>query len=41
MNRGIQCVYQDLALVNKLSVIDNFFGKRNRKGCFRFFTSLE
>ena len=25
MNRGIQCVYQDLALVNKLSVIDNFF----------------
>lgn len=41
MNRGIQCVYQDLALVNKLSVIDNFFlGREIEKDVLGFLPVL-
>jgi len=41
MNHGIQCVYQDLALVNKLSVIDNFFlGREEEKKVLGFLPIL-
>ncbi len=42
MNCGIQCVYQDLALVDELSVKDNFFlGKEIERKLFGFLPVLD